>query len=112
MIGARDREVKMWVDPGALEKYGLTVDDIRNTLQSQSLDMPAGFSTQGSRELSVKVRGEARTIEDLKHLVVPSARGDLELGTIVRVPITSAAANVFPTAAAAMICSGLTLKDT
>ena len=85
MIGARDREVKMWVDPSELQKYGLTVDDIRTTLQSQSLDMPAGFSTQGSRELSVKVRGEARTIEDLKHLVVPTARGDLELGTIVRV---------------------------
>lgn len=85
LIGAREREVKIWVDPSALQKYGLTVDDIRSTLQAQSVDMPAGFSTQGSTELSVKVRGEAQTIEDLRHLSIPTVQGNLELSSVVTI---------------------------
>ena len=84
-IGAREREIKLHVDPRKLELHGVTVDDIRQTLASQSIDMPAGYSTQGSTELSVKVRGEARTLDDLRNLVVPGARGELALSTVATV---------------------------
>ncbi len=85
VIGAREREIKMLVDPGKLTQYGITVDDIARTLQSQSIDMPAGFATQGSQELSVKVRGEARSLTDLRQMVVPTAQGDLPLSAVVTI---------------------------
>ena len=70
VLGARERQIKIQVHPARLGGYGLTVTDLTRALQAQSLELPAGFSKQGTRELTVTTRGEVRTPEEIAELVV------------------------------------------
>ena len=75
MIGGREREVRIEVDPSKLAGYGLAVDDVAQALQAQSLDLPAGHVTEGSRELTVTTRGEVHTVEEIREIVVVGMGG-------------------------------------
>jgi HAE1 family hydrophobic/amphiphilic exporter-1 len=80
LIGARERQIKVLVDPVKLAGLGLTVDDVGNAVRSQNLDMPAGTFESGSRELSVKTKGELKNVEDVEKLLIPNP-----MGTLVRI---------------------------
>lgn len=80
LIGGREREIKLLVQPDRLAGYSLTVDDVAQAVGAQSLDMPAGYSRQGAQELTVKTRGEVRNVSEIESLIIPSAPG-----TVVRI---------------------------
>src|SRR5690606_32196703 len=75
LIGAREREIKILIDPPKLVSFGLTVQDVVGTIAAQSIDLPAGYATQGTRELTVKTTAQVRTPEDIEALIVPGAPG-------------------------------------
>ncbi|NVB38548.1 efflux RND transporter permease subunit [Pseudenhygromyxa sp. WMMC2535] len=75
IIGGRERQIRIEVDPAKLASYGLAVDDVSQALQAQSLDMPAGHVTEGSRELTVTTRGEVRSVEEISDLVITGVGG-------------------------------------
>ncbi|MCA9658034.1 MAG: efflux RND transporter permease subunit, partial [Myxococcales bacterium] len=75
IVGGREREIKIIVDPARLVGYGLTVDDVTRAIQSQSLEMPAGFVKLGARELTVKTRGEAKSVDEIGEIVITGAGG-------------------------------------
>ena len=75
LIGAREREVKILVDPVRLVSYGLTVQDVAGTVAAQSIDLPAGYAKQGTLELTVKTSAQVETPEEIGALVVPGAPG-------------------------------------
>ncbi|MCB9704070.1 MAG: efflux RND transporter permease subunit [Myxococcales bacterium] len=75
LVGGREREIKVLVEPRRLVGYGLTVDDVAGAIQSQSLEMPAGYVKLGGRELTVKTRGEARSPEEIGEIVITGAGG-------------------------------------
>ncbi len=75
LVGDQEREVHILVDPAKLSSFGLTVDDVAGALAAQSLDMPAGFSSQGGRELSVKTKGEVQTPDEVGMVLLPGAPG-------------------------------------
>lgn len=79
VLGARDRQIKVLVDPARLAAYGLTVTDLSQALQAQSLELPAGFVKKGSTELTVTTRGEVRTAQEIGALVISAA------GTPIRI---------------------------
>lgn len=75
LVGAREREIQILVDPVRLAGFGLTVHDVATALQVQSLELPAGRIDDGARELSVKTKGEVRTAREIADIVVSSAAG-------------------------------------
>ncbi len=75
LVGGRDREIHVVVDPARLSGYGLTVQDVAMTLQAQSLELPAGRIEEGTRELAVKTKGEVRSTQEIADLVITSAGG-------------------------------------
>lgn len=75
LIGAREREIEILVDPARLELYGLTVQEVATTVGAQSLDLPAGYTTQGAQELTIKTKGEVRTVAEIGQLIVPTGPG-------------------------------------
>jgi HAE1 family hydrophobic/amphiphilic exporter-1 len=77
LVGGQEREIRVEVDPGKLASYGLAVGDVVDTLRAQSLDMPAGHVTRGSRELTVTTRGEVHSVAEIEQLIIP--------GTAVRI---------------------------
>ncbi|MEZ4448907.1 MAG: efflux RND transporter permease subunit [Nannocystaceae bacterium] len=75
LVGGREREIKILVDPARMVGFGLTIDDVTGAIQAQSVEMPAGYVHMGSRELTVKTRGEARTPEEFGEIVITGSAG-------------------------------------
>ena len=53
MNGGRTRAVQVAVDIDKLRARGLTIEDVRNALLQQNLELPQGRVDQGTRELVV-----------------------------------------------------------
>lgn len=66
--GGLEREVKVEVDLARLKHYGLTYQDIVETIQNENVTIPGGVLDVGSVKYPVRVAGEfadTRLIEDL-----------------------------------------------
>ena len=75
VIGGRERQIRIEVDPADLVGYGLAVDDVAQALRAQSLDLPAGHVTQGSQEFTVTTRGEVHSVEEIRDIVITGLGG-------------------------------------
>ncbi|PRQ07087.1 efflux RND transporter permease subunit [Enhygromyxa salina] len=75
IIGGRERQIRIEVDPADLVGYGLAVDDVAQALRSQSLDLPAGHVTQGTREFTVTTRGEVHSVAEITDIVITGVGG-------------------------------------
>ncbi|HEY8141497.1 MAG TPA: efflux RND transporter permease subunit, partial [Kofleriaceae bacterium] len=75
LIGGREREIHVLVRPADLTGLGFTVEDVARALQSQNLEMPAGRVEQGTRELTVKTRGEVRTVQEIRDIILTGTGG-------------------------------------
>ncbi len=75
LIGGREREIHVLIRPGDLTGLGFTVEDVARALQSQNLEMPAGRVEQGTRELTVKTRGEVRTVQEIRDIILTGTGG-------------------------------------
>ena len=75
MMGAQDRNVRIWLDATKLDERNLTVRDVIAALQREHVELPAGrLETQG-REMNVRVLGEAIDLETLRRIVVREVSG-------------------------------------
>lgn len=75
VTGAREREVRVDVDPERLRAYGLTLLDVVRLLAAANLNVPAGHITRGAGEVNVRLRGEVRDPAELAEFRLPLAGG-------------------------------------
>ncbi len=73
IIGGRDREIQVYIDPDKLNGLNLTVQDIAQTIAGQNLEIPAGTFKSGSRELTVKTKGQLISADDVANIVLPAS---------------------------------------
>jgi HAE1 family hydrophobic/amphiphilic exporter-1 len=75
VIGGRKREIRVVVDPARLRSFGVAASEVAQAIAVQSVDVPGGRAEAPGSERTIKVAGEARTVEQLRDLVVTSAGG-------------------------------------
>jgi HAE1 family hydrophobic/amphiphilic exporter-1 len=86
LLGGREREITVVVDPGLAKGYGLSPLDVVQGVRAQSIDVPGGRTLEAGVERSVKLAGEARTVDALRALVVASPGGvPVRLGQVAQV---------------------------
>jgi HAE1 family hydrophobic/amphiphilic exporter-1 len=86
LLGDRKREITVVVDPDLAKGYGLAPADVVAAIRAQSIDVPGGRTLEPGVERSVKLAGEARTVEALRALVVASPNGvPVRLGQVAQV---------------------------
>ncbi len=86
LVGGRKRELTIVVSPQALKGYGLTPVDVVGAVRGQSIDVPGGRTLEPGVERSVKLSAEARTVEELRALVLMSPGGTpVRLGDVAQV---------------------------
>jgi hydrophobic/amphiphilic exporter-1 (mainly G- bacteria), HAE1 family len=71
LVGGRDREIQVLVDPGKLSGVGLTVGDVAMALQAQNLEIPGGSFQSGGQEVTVKTKGQVRTAREIADILIP-----------------------------------------
>ena len=75
LIGAREREVKVLVDPARMSGFGLTVDDVAAAIQAGNIELPAGYVKTGGSELTIKTRGEVKSAAEIADIVIVGLGG-------------------------------------
>ncbi|MFM7149290.1 MAG: efflux RND transporter permease subunit, partial [Gemmataceae bacterium] len=66
--GLRPRNMRIWLDGEKLRAYKLDALDVSRALRAEHVEKPAGYLQSQSRELNVRVMGEARTPEEFATL--------------------------------------------
>ncbi len=84
MGGYLERNIRVWVDARELEERGLTVSDVVAALQREHVELPAGKIETASREIKLRVLGEAISLDTLRGLVV-DRRGPVYLKDVALV---------------------------
>ena len=75
VVGAREREVQVNVDPNKLEAYGLTVESLGQIIASENINIPAGDLDLGSQTFNLKTDLQFDDSRELLDIVISNAGG-------------------------------------
>jgi hydrophobic/amphiphilic exporter-1 (mainly G- bacteria), HAE1 family len=68
--GGRAREVHIVVDVEKLNAYGLTVDQVRDAIQRENVEIPGGTIEQGKSELSLRTLGRIDATDQFNNIII------------------------------------------
>ncbi len=70
-MGGGRKQFQVLVDPDALLRYGVTLDDVKKAVEESNRNATGGYlDRQGPNEFLVRALGRIQTVEDLKKVVV------------------------------------------
>ncbi len=75
VVGGRERQVNVWLDPEKLRSHGLTAADAVRTLQAQNIQVPGGAVEQPGRDVTLRARGRVGSVEEFEGLVLANRNG-------------------------------------
>ena len=70
VVGARKREINVYLKPAAMEAFGIGVDQVVAALRTENRDLPAGALRTREAERVVQVEGAVKTPAELRDIVV------------------------------------------
>ncbi len=72
--GGRDKEIAIEVDRDKLSHYGISMNDVIDTLKKENKLAPAGSSYTDRRQTQIRLSAQYDTVEDIRkiHLTTPS----------------------------------------
>ena len=62
--------MRLWIDPARLSAYSLTIDDIRQALNRENIELPGGKVRGNETQLIVKTFGKLTTENDFNDLIL------------------------------------------
>lgn len=71
VVGGREREIRVEIDPARLRGHGLSVTDVAMTLQAQNIDIPGGRTNEIGRERTIKLTSQAKSVDEIRNLIIP-----------------------------------------
>lgn len=75
LIGGRERQIHVVMDPLKLRAAGLTAVSVMNTLQTQNLMTPGGNLETGPQSLTLRISGRVTSVKEIGELAVKSEEG-------------------------------------
>jgi hydrophobic/amphiphilic exporter-1 (mainly G- bacteria), HAE1 family len=75
LTGGRSRAINVRVDTDRLRAYGISIEEVRQALVSQNLEVPGGIVDQGPREMVLRTLGRITSSEDFNDLIVTNRKG-------------------------------------
>jgi hydrophobic/amphiphilic exporter-1 (mainly G- bacteria), HAE1 family len=85
--GFSARELRIGLNPAALQQFGVSVTDVARSIQAESLDQPTGSLETRAETLLIRVVEERRDAAELAALIVRSSAngGQVRLGDIATI---------------------------
>lgn len=91
-FGARERQLRVVLDPPRLSRFGLTVTDVADVLENASFDEPVGSFRSTDHQFIVRTQAHAATPELIKEVIVA---GSTRVGDVADVFFAPADAQNF-----------------
>jgi hydrophobe/amphiphile efflux-1 (HAE1) family protein len=90
VFGLRKYAMRLNYKPEKMNAYGITVADIKSTLDKENIDLPGGKVAGNNTELVVKTLGKLTTENDFRQLILrENADGIIRLGDVAEVRLGS-----------------------
>ena len=85
--GFSDHQVRIELSDAVIRQYGISIADVAQAIQRQSLDLPAGTVKTGDQDVLVRFADERKTPNDFRDVVVVAASGggQIRLGDIATI---------------------------
>ncbi|NUP98740.1 MAG: efflux RND transporter permease subunit [Armatimonadetes bacterium] len=75
VIGGRERQINIVLDPYRMRAHGVTVSDITKALSEQNAQIPGGVVEQGPQQLTLRTQGRLESVEAFGAVPVESLGG-------------------------------------
>lgn len=75
MVGGRERQIRVVVDPGALRARGLSVQQVWGALKEQNVELPGGRVENGGREWVLRTLGRVDSPRRFEDVTVANVAG-------------------------------------
>ncbi len=79
VFGTQERQVWVQADQRLLSEYGITLNEIVNSIRTRNMNIPGGTVMMGNVEILVRSIGEFEAIEDIRRIVL---RAEPESGVV------------------------------
>ncbi|HSJ16422.1 MAG TPA: efflux RND transporter permease subunit [Longimicrobiales bacterium] len=86
LAGGLERELRVYVDPGQMQAFGVSINEVLGALRQQNLELPAGRVERGTREDLVRVTGRITEPAQFGSIVIANRNGQpVRLGQVARI---------------------------
>jgi hydrophobe/amphiphile efflux-1 (HAE1) family protein len=86
IVGGLKREIRVHLDPDALEKYGLTLPGVLKRLREENVEQFGGRVTAGPKEIIARTMGEYKSLDEIRSVVLTrNGRAKVCLGDVAEV---------------------------
>src|SRR5436309_696882 len=86
LFGDRRRQVQLLLNADRLNAYGLTVDQVRNAVQRQNVEVPGGSFITGPSEIALRTMGRIKNVNDFTRIILAYREGSvITFGDVGRV---------------------------
>ncbi len=75
LVGDRKREIELVVDPHRLEAYTLSIQQVKQAVQRQNVEIPGGNITWQTREQGLRTLGRIERAADFNDLIIADYKG-------------------------------------
>jgi HAE1 family hydrophobic/amphiphilic exporter-1 len=75
VVGGRQRQINITLDPARLQAQNLTVTDVARALQSQNAEVPGGRVEAGPQAMTLRTRGRVQNVQEFDDIVVREQAG-------------------------------------
>ncbi len=70
IVGGYEREIRVLLDPEALEKHRVALDTVLKRLSEENMDQFGGRITSGRREIIARTVGEFESLEEIRSILI------------------------------------------
>lgn len=70
LIGGQEREIQVSINQERLKGFGLSIGQVQNMVLSSNLDFPTGSIKTREQNMSIRLSGKYRTVDELRNLVI------------------------------------------
>ncbi len=75
IYGARQREIKIFINPNRLRAYNLSVTDVTNAVRTQNQELPGGDINEGAKTLGLRTMSKLTDIKQFNDVVIATKNG-------------------------------------
>jgi hydrophobic/amphiphilic exporter-1 (mainly G- bacteria), HAE1 family len=75
IVGGREREIHISINPLKLSALGLSIKDVKDALIEQNIEIPGGKVEQKGTEYGLRILGRIGNVEDFKNVVIATKNG-------------------------------------
>ena len=70
LVGDRKREIQIFVNPDRLAAYSLSIQQVKEAVRRQNIEIPGGRLTWQNREQGLRTMGRIERVDDFNELIV------------------------------------------